>query len=136
MFDQCDGSLIITHESKQFLIQLKQNLPHSSQLRFHSVFGCSPLTACVLWQMLLDYAIPFKEVHLLWTLYWLKHYPTEDAACLQWNCDPKTQKMDMASDSIRILLKSLSTVNIVSLCSALFPSLSLSENLFILSLNL
>ena len=55
--------------------QLK-NLSSSASLSgFIGIFGVSPHVCSLLWQMVKE-KINIKHKHLLWTLYFLRHYPT------------------------------------------------------------
>ena len=65
---------------------------------FHYYFGCGAHLVVILWHMMeaLDLLLDEVEaVHLLWTLYWLKCYPTESPATATvgkpgHKVDPKT----------------------------------------------
>ena len=66
--------------------------------RFRSFFGCGAAVALIAWQMLNVYELlpdSAMLVHLLWVLFFMKRYPTEDHACStvrgnQGAIDPKT----------------------------------------------
>lgn len=52
--------------------------------RFRSFFGCGAAVALMAWQMLNAYEfLPDSStlVHLLWALFFMKRYPTEEHAC-------------------------------------------------------
>jgi hypothetical protein len=46
-------------------------------LSFRRIFGVSPDTCTFLWALLFDSPIKIKAVHLLWTLYFFRLYPTQ-----------------------------------------------------------
>jgi hypothetical protein len=60
-----------------------------------SLFGVSPETITILWLLFnqMELCFVLQPVHLLWALYFLKHYPTCDAAAHHWQCDVKTYRL-------------------------------------------
>ena len=60
--------------------------------QFKSFFRASPRTISVLWFMLCDQqkSPPFKVIHLLWALAWLKQYPTETVLAALFKASAKT----------------------------------------------
>ena len=60
--------------------------------QFKSFFGASSRTISVLWCMLCDQqkSPPFKVIHLLWALAWLKQYPTETVLAALFKASAKT----------------------------------------------
>ena len=60
----------------------------------HAHFGVSRTTIDILWQHLLslEYDFGFQLKHLLWVLYFLKVYNTDDINAIRWNVDIKTFK--------------------------------------------
>lgn len=72
--------------------------PGVEDRRFRENFGCGAAVALMLWQMLSthDLVPPSGQIiHMLWTLYFLKQYPKQDAGCAAAGgsrraIDPKT----------------------------------------------
>lgn len=67
---------------------------------FREFFGCSALVALYTWSLLeqYDFITPDGQIqHLLWTLFFMKQYPTEGLACAalggsKGKIDPKTYR--------------------------------------------
>lgn len=59
--------------------------------RFKTFFGISPKICGIAWQ-LIKYELPmnFKEMHLLWALFFLKNYNKEHVNHAVAECDEKT----------------------------------------------
>ena len=72
----------------------------SEDRRFRSYFGCGVEVAVEVWNALVNFAILPDEgqiLHLLWALYFMKCYPTEETACAAAGghtgaIDPKTHR--------------------------------------------
>jgi len=62
---------------------------------FYSHTGVSAETILFLWFLVSRVELPFElqPNHLLWTLYFLKQYPTCELAANHWNCDVKTFRL-------------------------------------------
>jgi hypothetical protein len=71
----------------------------SSYREFRLEFGVSAPTIFILWILLiiinssgvLEYS--FEQKHLLWTLFFLKNYPTANVAARHFACDEKTYRL-------------------------------------------
>lgn len=62
--------------------------------RFKAAFGVSPNICSMVWQMIkTDLTQDFKEIHLLWTLFFLKCYNTESVNRSIFKCDEKTYRV-------------------------------------------
>lgn len=62
--------------------------------RFISAFGASPKICAIVWvKIKRDLSPDFHEIHLLWTLFFLKNYNTEGVNRSVFNCDEKTYRM-------------------------------------------
>ena len=51
---------------------------------FHAFFGCGAKIAFSAWNLLIEYILLSEEaaiVHLLWALFFMKVYPTEEPTC-------------------------------------------------------
>jgi hypothetical protein len=70
------------------------NLLQFSSRKFASFCGICKETFMCLWSVLQNAATgcgkQFQEHHLIWTLYWLKNYPTIDVASIVCGVDQKT----------------------------------------------
>ena len=67
-----------------------------SHRTFRGLCGCSIYTAVVLWKGLQEIRVEeftLTPIHLLWTLYFLKTYPTVEVATVMWQCDSKTFRL-------------------------------------------
>lgn len=63
------------------------------QKKFKSFFGVSPFICARVWASIQSHlGNGFKEVHLLWGLFFLRNYPTESIACGLAMCDAKTYR--------------------------------------------
>lgn len=61
--------------------------------KFKSFFGVSPFICARVWASIQPHlGSGFKEVHLLWGLFFLRNYPTESIACGLAMCDAKTYR--------------------------------------------
>lgn len=59
--------------------------------RFKSFFGVSPNICAICWKIIKgDLPTSFREVHLLWALFFLKSYNTESVNHAFADCDEKT----------------------------------------------
>ena len=75
---QHEALTIIGHEGSKII--KKYNLDTLEHDRvWRSTFGASRKVCAKLWQLLSNERC--NVVHFLWALYYLKNYPTEDAAC-------------------------------------------------------
>ena len=73
----------------------KERAPQAEDKHFRALFGCSVIVALTLWTMMLDHdLLPVNATitHLLWTLMYLKVYPTESAMQRMTKVDPKTSR--------------------------------------------
>lgn len=65
-----------------------------SDRRFRATFGVSLSVATAIWELVLasyfTFELKISPMHLLWTLYFLKVYPTADVAAGRCVCDEKT----------------------------------------------
>jgi hypothetical protein len=71
----------------------KERAPDSEDRHFRALFGCCAKVAVRLWVMLIDNdLLPPKATmkHLLWTLMFLKVYPTDPTMRQMTKADPKT----------------------------------------------
>jgi len=62
---------------------------------FRAHFGISPITCAILWKKLVDNAVlpqGRKPVHLLWALYFLNRYETEEVAASTFGVDEETYR--------------------------------------------
>jgi len=68
--------------------------PSYTTRRFKSHFGTSPLICSLLWEIvaLHPQGEKLSPIHILWTLYFLKVYPTSDLLSGRLRKDPKTVK--------------------------------------------
>ena len=62
----------------------------SEDRKFSAFYGISPQTFTSLHSELYSFDSSFEEIHLKWTLYFLKTYPTGDVAAQIWNINRKT----------------------------------------------
>lgn len=88
VFKACASSFVKT--------LLNPGSERTQERRFKKVFGVSAATCSTLWG-LLNAALPSLPnsacpVHLLWTLYFLKHYGIEEANAAFVGCDEKTYR--------------------------------------------
>jgi len=69
-----------------------ENITHR---QVHSLYGVSMYTLIILWEILQKIEIPYSILpfHLLWTLNFLKNYPTCDNGASHYNCDVKTYRL-------------------------------------------
>lgn len=59
--------------------------------RFKSAFGASPKICSIVWIKIKNDLPPdFHEIHLLWSLFFLKNYNTESVNRSVFSCDEKT----------------------------------------------
>lgn len=61
--------------------------------RFRAHFGTSPSTCAILWKKLVDNAVlprGRQPVHLLWALYFLNRYETEEVAASTFGVEEET----------------------------------------------
>lgn len=64
--------------------------------KYSSLFGCSALICAIIWQRVVAHFFPLflhkktSPKHLLWMLYYINHYPTEDAMEAIFHADRKT----------------------------------------------
>ena len=63
-----------------------------NQRQIRAIYGISFETMIILWQFLkkTDVFFKIKPIYLLWTLYFLKNYPTCDIAANHFKVDAKT----------------------------------------------
>jgi hypothetical protein len=63
-----------------------------NQRKFRAHFGVSVEAVSYIWTMVMLYSwsMPIDVSHVLWTLYYLKCYPTNDIASGFLRCDVKT----------------------------------------------
>ena len=89
-FIEMSGESKVRLDSSQFLLLGNDLLIHSSKVtygetqsrRFRSIFGTTPYVCSILWDKIREFpeeAVPKNASprHLLWTLFFLKTYPTE-----------------------------------------------------------
>src|SRR5690349_750786 len=77
---------------KQFLQGVAVIHNDIKQPVFSALYGVHFLTAAVLYTTVAINQPNITVVHLLWTLHWLKHYPTVQDGAVRWKCDVKTYK--------------------------------------------
>ena len=109
-------------------IQLRTNL---SLRRFKSNFGLHPDVVLDVWQIIQSCAKSerFKTFHLLWALFWLKTYPTEDVGGGFWRVNPKTfmrrvwqvifvmhQQLDMVCIGANLSMESKNLLTFKKIC--------------------
>ena len=85
--------------------------------RMKSFFGVSEVVIAQLWQLLLTSVVlpdALKEIHLLWTLCFLKVYASESVLAGIWRCDEKTLRK-----WVWTLIPLISEINLVSTHSKL-----------------
>lgn len=76
------GKEIMKHKGDSVAVGLR---------RFKSFFGASPKMCAIIWQLIKNnLPISFREVHLLWALFFLKNYNTESVNHSVAGCDEKT----------------------------------------------
>lgn len=76
------GCTLINHSSESIHIGLR---------RFKAFFGVSPNICSVLWGMIkMKLPSDYKEIHLLWALFFLKCYNPENVTRAFTKCDEKT----------------------------------------------
>lgn len=79
--------------------------------RFKSAFGVSPNVCSIVWLKIKNHLSPdFNEIHLLWTLFFLKTYNTEAINRSIFKCDEKTFRR-----RIWKIIDALSSLRVVSL---------------------
>ena len=63
-----------------------------TQRQMRAIYGVSFETAIILWRFLerVEVFFQIKPIYLLWTLYFLKNYPTSDLATSHFKVDFKT----------------------------------------------
>ena len=84
-----------------------------SMRRFHSFFGTSPSVWAKTWNLLEKYSPKYsKPKHLLWCLFFLKSYCTEDIASAIFQVDRKTFRK-----WVWLYVKFVSQLKLVSLLS-------------------
>ena len=79
--------------------------------RFKLLFGIDETVCAHLWDTIIkkNENVPYQLVHLLWTLFFLKHYPTEDVMALILRKDPK-----IIRDRIAIMCNYIQSSHFVS----------------------
>ena len=106
----------------------KERAPRGIDRSFHALFGCSCVVAYSLWQHLVSNTlVPAggSMTHLLWSLMFLKVYPTEDALKrLTGGADQKTTRkwIDLFLDAIARLQPTLVRNDIRVSCVCQFKS--------------
>jgi hypothetical protein len=61
--------------------------------KFRSLFGCSPLVCCTMYNKLVEQNLIHNKcrvLHFMWTLVFLKIYSSENALCTLLKCSEKT----------------------------------------------
>ena len=73
-----------------FFQSIYSHLNDISLRKFRSLTGVHFYTAAILYIYASSYDITISPIYIMWFLYWIKVYASEDACCLMWKCDNKT----------------------------------------------
>ena len=87
----------------------RERFGHYSERQFLLLFGISVRFCEALLFLAASSGFALEAVHLLWTLFFLKIYPTEDVASSIWLCDHKTYEKHVLH-TLLTLLEVLNTV--------------------------
>jgi len=107
--------LLVSLQMETMLNVLESAFGHFSDSRFRSIFGVSVETVVFLWHCILhvedDIGIHLAPIHLLWTLHFLKTYPTTPNGAYFWRVDAKTYRHHIWK-FILVLLCYLDTISV------------------------